>query len=204
MINLTKTKEQTMNKLYKVKDGDQFKYVLANGSSDREEKIQEGRFLSEVDIRDAEVGSKVIFTSGFAMVDRTDIDLDGMEGVILKKDHYNAIHVKLNKHFSFLDEWDNCIIFDQDAYFDDDQNPIKVVTFKNDEFNYDKIRFTNKKYFYVNWEMQEAKTIDNPYEFFAEDNGFSKDDITMFQEMYVGQRKIVDDMMFDVEILRVK
>ena len=90
------------------------------------------------------------------------------------------------------------------AYFDGDDNEIKVVTFKNDEFNYDKIRFTNKKYFYVNWEMQEAKTIDNPYEFFAEDNGFSKDDITMFQEMYVGQRKVVDDMMFDVEILRVK
>ena len=193
-----------MNKLYKVKDGDQFKYVLANGSSDREEKIQEGRFLSEVDIRDAEVGSKVIFTSGYAWVGRDGFDLDGMEGVILKKDHYNAIHVKLNKHFSFLDEWDNCIIFDQDAYFDGDDNDIKVVTFKNNEFDYDKIRFTNKKYFYVNWEMQEAKTIDNPYEFFAEDNGFSKNDITMFQEMYVGQRKVVDDMMFDVEILRVK
>lgn len=193
-----------MNKLYKVKDGDQFKYVLANGSSDREEKIQEGRYLSEVDIRDAEVGSKVIFTSGYAMVNRDGFDLNGMEGVILKKDHYNAIHVKLNNHFSALDEWDNCIIFDQDAYFDDDQNPIKVVTFKNNEFNYDKVRFTNKKYFYVNWEMQEAKTIDNPYEFFAEDNGFSKDDITMFQEMYVGQRKVVDDMMFDVEIMRVK
>ena len=192
------------NKLYKVKDGDQFKYVLANGSSDREEKIQEGRYLSEVDIRDAEVGSKVIFTSGYAMVNRDGFDLNGMEGVILKKDHYNAIHVKLNNYFSALDEWDNCIIFDQDAYFDDDDNPIKVVTFKNNEFNYDKIRFTNKKYFYVNWEMQEAKTIDNPYEFFAEDNGFSKDEITMFQEMYVGQKKVVDDMMFDIEILRVK
>jgi hypothetical protein len=173
MINLTKTKEQTMSK--------------------------------SIDIRNAKVGSKVIFTSGYAMVDRTDIDLDGMEGVILKKDHDDAIHVKLNKHFSFLDEWDNCIIFDHFTYFDDyDQNPIKVVTFKNDEFDYDKVRFTGKKYFYVNWEMQEAKTIDNPYEFFAEDNGFSKEDITMFQEMYVGQRKVVDDMMFDVEILRVK
>lgn len=193
-----------MNKLYKVKDGDQFKYVLANGSSDREEKIQEGRYLSEVDIRDAEVGSKVIFTSGYAWVNRDGFDLDGMEGVILKKDHYNAIHVKMNKHFPALDEWDNCIIFDQDAYFTGDINDIKVVTFKNNEFNYDKVRFTGKKYFYVNWDEQISKVIDNPYEFFTEGNGFDSKDITMIQEMYVGQRKHVDEMMIDVEISRVK
>jgi hypothetical protein len=96
MINLTKTKEQTMSK--------------------------------SIDIRNAKVGSKVIFTSGYAMVNRDGFDLNGMEGVILKKDHYDAIHVKLNNHFSILDEWDNCIIFDHFTYFDDyDQNPIKVV-----------------------------------------------------------------------------
>lgn len=118
-----------MNKLYKVKDGDQFRFVLANGSADREEKIQNGIFKPEIDLRKAEVGSNVIFTSGYAVVNRDGFDLDGFEGKVIKKD-YDAIFVKLDRHFDVLNEWDNCLIFDRDAYFLDDENQIKVVEIK--------------------------------------------------------------------------
>lgn len=157
-----------------------------------------------IDIRNAKVGSKVVFDSGVAVVDRDSFDLKGLTGVVIKKDHYDAIHVKLDNYFSFLDEWDNCLIFDADSYFDNSDNPIAVTEKENEDFNYDKVRFTGKKYFYVNWDEQISKVIDNPYEFFTEGNGFESKDITMIQEMYIGQRKHVDEMMIDVEISRVK
>jgi hypothetical protein len=53
MINLTKTKEQTMNKA--------------------------------IDIRKTAVGQKIVFTSGYAMVNRDGFELDGMEGKVVKK-----------------------------------------------------------------------------------------------------------------------
>ena len=123
-----------MNKLYRVKDGDQFRFVLANGSSDREEKIQNGIFKSEIDLRDAKVGHKVCFTSGYAVVNRDGFDLDGFEGRVVKKDA-DEIHVKLDEHYEILNEWNNCLIFDADSYFDDDENPIKVVEIRKDEEN---------------------------------------------------------------------
>jgi hypothetical protein len=33
------------------------------------------------------------------------------------KKNPDAIFVKLDKHYPILDEWDNCLIFDTDAYF---------------------------------------------------------------------------------------
>lgn len=203
MINLNK-KETKMKKVYRVNDGDGFAYVLANGASDREEKIQNKDWLTENRIYDVSVGDNVVFTEGYAMVNRDGFDLDGFEGVVVKKTD-NEIYVKLSTYYKVLDEWDNCIIFDRDSYRDEDiRCVVKGTSDKNDGLDYDKVRFTNKKYFYVNWDEQISKVIDNPYEFFAENNGFSKDHITMIQEMYVGQRKHVDDMMFDIEISRVK
>lgn len=119
-----------MNKLYRVKDGDQFRFVVANGSADREEKILNEIFEPEINLRNAEVGSKVCFTSGYAVVNRDGFDLDGFEGTVVEK-NADEVHVKLDQHYDILNEWNNCLIFDADSYFDnDDENPIKVVEFK--------------------------------------------------------------------------
>ena len=69
-----------------------------------------------IDIRKTAVGQKIVFTSGYAMVNRDGFELDGMEGEVVKKNP-DAIFVKLDKHYPILDEWDNCLIFDTDAYF---------------------------------------------------------------------------------------
>ncbi len=59
-------------------------------------------------------GAKIKFKSNQAkMIDRESLDISNLTGVVESVDEY-AVIIKLDNHIEDLDEWDNCIIYNDD------------------------------------------------------------------------------------------
>jgi len=68
-------------------------------------------------LKDLEVGSVIDLKDHEHTIVRSHVIFNDLGTVIKKENGYNHEHifVKLNKQYDFLNEWENCLIFDKES-----------------------------------------------------------------------------------------
>jgi len=125
---------------------------------------------------------------------------------------------KLEKYYDYLNEWNNCLVFDID-----DENHVDInceFIDENDDAKYERLvnYLEDKKFFIVRWsgdacdhkELFDEKCgchvsyrVSEPIKYFT-DHPYDVETIESLLDLDIGEKFNVDELMQDIEIMRVQ
>jgi len=163
------------------------------------------------------VGQKIELIDHLHMVERSEIDFSEHIAVVKSKDD-KQITIQLKKYYDYLKEWNNCLVFDIN-----DENHVDInceFIDENDDAKYERLvnYLEDKKFFIVRWsgdacdhkELFDEKCgchvsyrVSEPIKYFT-DYPYDVETIESLLDLDIGEKFNVDELMQDIEIMRVQ
>ena len=163
------------------------------------------------------VGQKIELIDHLHMVERSEINFSNNIAVVKSKDD-KQITIQLEKYYDYLNEWNNCLVFDID-----DENHVDInceFIDENDDAKYERLvnYLEDKKFFIVRWsgdscdhkELFDEKCgchvsyrVSEPIKYFT-DYPYDVETIESLLDLDIGEKFNVDELMQDIEIMRVQ
>ena len=163
------------------------------------------------------VGQKIELIDHLHMVERSEINFSNNIATVKSKDD-KQITIQLKTHYDYLNEWNNCLVFDID-----DENHVDInceFIDENDDAKYERLvnYLEDKKFFIVRWsgdacdhkELFDEKCgchvsyrVSEPIKYFT-DYPYDVETIESLLDLDIGEKFNVDELMQDIEIMRVQ
>ena len=164
-----------------------------------------------------QIGQKIELIDHLHMVERSEIDFSEDIAIVKSKDD-KQITIQLEKYYDYLKEWNNCLVFDID-----DENHVDInceFIDENDDAKYKRLvnYLKDKKFFIVRWggdacnhkELFDENCgchvsyrVSEPTKYFT-DYPYDVETIENLLDLDIGEKFNVDEMMQDIEIMRVQ
>ena len=163
------------------------------------------------------VGQKIELIDHSHMIERSYVNFSEHIAVVKSKDN-KQITIQLEKYYDYLNEWNNCLVFDID-----DENHVDInceFIDENDDAKYERLvnYLEDKKFFIVRWsgdscdhkELFDEKCgchvsyrVSEPIKYFT-DYPYDVETIESLLDLDIGEKFNVDELMQDIEIMRVQ
>jgi len=163
------------------------------------------------------VGQKIELIDHLHMIERSEINFSENIAVVKSKDD-KQITIQLEKYYDFLKEWNNCLVFDINDESHVDINCEFID--ENDDAKYKRLvnYLEDKKFFIVRWSgdacdhkelfdkncgCHVSYRVSEPIKYFT-DYPYDVETIESLIDLDIGEKFNVDELMQDIEIMRVQ